>query len=94
MPMTCPLTFSSPPAGSVEAYRANNDVVGDRMFENLEAGARGSYEKKSVNQAPEWQQIHDVQLLTVETQSCWRAVFDGNRIKVRVGRSEGRGGSR
>ena len=46
MPMTCPLTFSSPPAGPVEAYRARNDVVGDRMLENLEMGARGSYEKK------------------------------------------------
>jgi len=43
MPMTWPLTFSSPP---VEAYRARNDVVGDRIFENREMGDdRGSYEK-------------------------------------------------
>src|SRR4051794_18143492 len=49
MPMTWPLTFSSPP---VEAYRARNDVVGERMFENREIGDdRGSYEK-SVKQAP------------------------------------------
>ena len=33
MPMTCPLTFSSPP---VEAYRANTDEVGVRIVENLE----------------------------------------------------------
>ena len=52
MPMTWPLTFSSPP---VEAYRARNDVVGDRMFENREMGDdRGSYEK-SVERAPEWE---------------------------------------
>jgi hypothetical protein len=51
MPMTWPLTFSSPP---VEAYRARNDVVGDRMLENREMGDdRGSYEK-SVKRAPEW----------------------------------------
>ena len=68
MPMTWPLTFSSPP---VEAYRARNDVVGDRMLENREMGDdRGSYEK-SVERAPEWKQVQDVQLLTAEKRSCW-----------------------
>jgi hypothetical protein len=68
MPMTWPLTFSSPP---VEAYRARNDVVGDRMLENREMGDdRGSYEK-SAKRAPEWKWVQDVQLLTAEKRSYW-----------------------
>ena len=94
MPMTWPLTFSSPPVGPVEAYRARNEVVGDRMFENLEIGGRGSYEEKSVDQAPEWQQVLDVQLLTAETQSYWRRVLDGSGSKMNVKGCVSRGGCR
>ena len=92
--MTWPLTFSSPPVEPVEAYRARNDVVGDRMLVNLEMGARGSYGKKSVNHPLEWQQRQDIRLLTVETQSYWREAVDASRIKMSAESSESRGGSR
>jgi hypothetical protein len=81
MPMTWPLTFSSPP---VEAYRARNDVVGDRMFENREMGDdRGSYEK-SAKRAPEWKQVQDVQLLIAEKRSCWRGIGEVHWTQMNV----------
>jgi hypothetical protein len=82
------LTFSSPP---VEAYRARNDVVGDRMLENLETGDRGSYREKLVNQAPEWQGVQDILLLTAERRSYWQGVVDECGIRMNVEGGERRG---